>query len=66
MLEKSGFDSDHVLVFDNEFDFAQYQADRAILERGIGGDKPELVKPKLPENPVPEKLPDVSVPRSVR
>ena len=66
MLEKSGFDSDHVLVFDNESDFARFQADRAILERGIGGDKPELVNPKLPEIPVSEKLPDVPAPRSVR
>ena len=66
MLEKSGMDSDHVLVFDNESDFARYQADRAILERGIGGDKPELVNPKLPEIPVSEKLPDVPAPRSVR
>ena len=59
-------DSDHVLVFDNESDFARYQADRAILERGIGGDKPELVHPKLPEIHVREKLPDVPAPRSVR
>jgi hypothetical protein len=66
MLEKSGMDSDHVLVFDNESDFARFQADRAILERGIGGDKPELVNPKLPEIPVSEKLPDVPAPRSVR
>ena len=44
MLEKSGMDSDHVLVFDNESDFARYQADKTILERGISD-----VKSKLPE-----------------
>ena len=54
MLEKSGMDSDHVLVFDNESDFARYQADKTILERGISD-----VKSKLPEVPVPEKLPDL-------
>jgi hypothetical protein len=61
MLQKSGIDGDHVLVFEKESDHAKYTADHAKLERGIADVRQQIVRP-----PLPEKLPDLPAPRRVR